>query len=181
MKFLEKLYYDSSNPAGYGGARGLKRAVRGKKISLAAVDDWLASQDAYTRHKTIRRRFPRAHYSVQNVDDLWEADLADLRSLKQYNDGYNYLLVVIDVLSKFAWVRALKGKTAGTVAKVFEDLLESTERRPMHLQTDKGKEFVGAQFQKMLAGRNVRHRVTRNPDVKASVAERFNRTLKERM
>lgn len=184
MKILERLYYDPANEVGYAGARNLTRSVsrkKGKKIPRATVLEWLASQDAYTLHKSIRRKFSRARYNVQNIDDLWEADLVDLRSIKQYNDGYGYLLVIIDVLSKFAWVEPLADKSAATVAGAFERVLSSTERCPVQLQTDKGKEFVGAQFQKLLAARGVRYRVTRNPDIKAAVVERFNRTLKERM
>lgn len=181
MKFLERLYYDPSHPAGYAGARRLAQSVRGKKITTDKVLDWLASQDAYTLHKAIRRKFPRASYNVQNIDDVWEADLADLRSIKEYNNGNGYLLVVIDVLSKFAWVVPLPDKTASTVAAAFGRILASTTRCPIYLQTDKGKEFVGAPFQKLLAGKNIRYRATRNPDIKAAVVERFNRTLKERM
>lgn len=179
MKTLEKLYYDPAHPAGYAGAQGLIRAA--KKIHRTVVRDWLASQDTYTLHKAIRRRFPRARYNVQNVDDVWEADLVDLKSIKQYNDGYGYLLVVIDVLSKFAWVEPLPNKTAAAVAEAFDRLLSLTDRCPIFLQTDKGKEFVGAPMQKLLAAKNVRYRVTRNPDIKAAVVERFNRTLKEKM
>jgi hypothetical protein len=181
MKFLERLYYDPSEATGYAGASRLTRAVRSKKTSGARVLDWLAGQNAYTLHKSVRRKFPRARYSVQNIDDLWEADLVDLRSIKAYNDGYAYLLVVIDVLSKFAWVEPIPDKTAVAVAGAFERVLASSERCPIYLQTDKGKEFLGVPFQKLLAGKNVRYRTTRNPDIKAAVVERFNRTLKERM
>jgi hypothetical protein len=46
------------------------------------------------------------------------------------------------------------------------------------LQTDKGTEFLNASFQKLLTERNIRHYTSENDDIKASVVERFNRTLK---
>ena len=46
---------------------------------------------------------------------------------------------------------------------------------------DKGKEFVAHPMQKFLKENDIRFQVTRNPDIKAAVIERFNRTLKERM
>lgn len=98
---LEKLYYDPSHYTGYSATVNLSRAAK-PNFSRNEVVDWLKSQDAYTLHRTVRRKFPRLHYNVTNIDDLWEADLIDLRNLKSYNDGYSYLLVVIDALSKFA-------------------------------------------------------------------------------
>jgi hypothetical protein len=119
---------------------------------------------------------------VSNIDDLWEADLIDIRNLKSYNDGYSYLLVIIDVLSKFVWVEPLRDKTATCVTKAFQRiLLRNKERRPIYLQTDKGKEFIAQPVQKFLKEKDIRFRTARNPDVKAAVVERFNRTLKERM
>ena len=51
---------------------------------------------------TIALKFLRLHYNITNIDVVWEADLIELRNLlKNYNDGYSYLLVFIDVLSKY--------------------------------------------------------------------------------
>jgi len=40
----------------------------------------------YTLHKPVRKRFPPNPYTVPNIDDIWEMDLADLSSLSRYND-----------------------------------------------------------------------------------------------
>ena len=64
---------------------------------------WLSNQDAYTLHHPVRRRFPRLRYTMTNIADVWEAYLLQLTTIKDYNDGYNYILVVIDVLSKYAY------------------------------------------------------------------------------
>ncbi|XP_046595308.1 uncharacterized protein LOC124294401 [Neodiprion lecontei] len=177
---LEETYYNPSHTAVYAGARILEDVAR-ENNSRDSVRKWLAAQDAYTLHKPVHRKFPRARYNVSNIDDVWEADLADLSSMKSRNNGFRSLLVVIDVLSKYAWVVPLKRKTAATVAEGFEQVLHTTPRRPDLLQTDKGKEFVGSAFQKILRDHEIRYRVTRNPDVKAAIVERFNRTLKERL
>lgn len=184
MKTLEKVYFDPSHEASFSGASKLLRIARKKKIKNKRALEWLETQDAYTKHKSVRHRFPRRVYNVRNIDDVWEADLVDLRSIKNYNDGYVYLLVVIDVLSKYAWVEPLRDKTAAAVAKAFTHILTpkvSNGRVPICLQTDRGKEFVGAAFQNLLKKKAIEFRVARNPDIKASIVERFNRTLKERM
>lgn len=184
MKTLEKAYFDPSHAASFSGAAKLLRVARAKKITDSKTIHWLEGQEVYTKHKPVRHRFPRRHYNVQNIDDVWEADLVDLRSIKNYNDNYAYLLVVIDVFSKYAWVELLRDKSASSVTKAFARILtkkNSNGRVPVSLQTDRGKEFVGSAFQNFLKARNIQFRIARNPDIKAAIVERFNRTLKERM
>lgn len=184
MKTLEKVYFDPSHEASFSGATKLLRVARKKNISNEKTLLWLEGQDAYTKHRFVRQRFPRRHYNVRNIDDVWEADLVDLRSIKTYNDDYTYLLVVIDVLSKYAWVEPLRDKCSLSVAKAFTRILSNKKdngRTPIYVQSDRGKEFVGAAFQELLKKKNIQFRAARNPDIKAAVVERFNRTLKERM
>ena len=179
---LEELYYNPAHYAGYSATENLARAAAESKIDREQVTHWLRAQDAYTLHRPVRRKFPRLHYSVTNIDDVWEADLIELRNLKSHNDGYSYLLVIIDVFSKYVWIEPLRDKTSIGVTHAFERVLaRSGGRTPVYLQSDKGKEFIGRSLQKFLRERNIHFRVTRNPDVKAAVVERFNRTLKERM
>ena len=56
---------------------------------------------------------------MRNFDDVWEADLMDMRSIKSYNDGYSYVITVIDVISKYAWAEPMKDKTSRNVADAF--------------------------------------------------------------
>ncbi|KAF4530426.1 hypothetical protein B566_EDAN015257 [Ephemera danica] len=49
------------------------------------------------------------------------------------------------------------------------------------LTTDKGKEFVARAVQKYLKSEDIKFYTTNNPDIKASIVERFNRMLKTRM
>ena len=182
----EDQYYDPTHEAGYAGARNLIRVnERGKPLSereKKRIYEWLSNQDAYTLHRPIRRKFPRLQYNVSNVDDVWECDLLQLTTIKNHNDGYCYLLVVIDVLSKYAWVEPLRIKTARSTAAAFEKILDRSENRvPVLLQSDRGTEFVGSEFQSVLKKHDIKFRVARNPDVKAAVVERLNRTIRERM
>jgi len=49
-------------------------------------------------HKPLRRRFPMNSYTVNNILDVWEADLVDVQAFSKFNDNYKYFLTVIDVL-----------------------------------------------------------------------------------
>lgn len=180
-KVLENLYYAPPEPSAYSGSAQVLRATR-KKYRNNKVIDWLEGQDAHTLHKPVRRHYPRRYYNVYSPDEVWEGDLIDLKALKSYNDEYTYLLVVIDVLSKYAWVEPLKDKTASSVSRSFSRILSHCNgRRPLLFQTDKGKEFMGKEMQDLLKKEKIIHRIARNPDIKAAVAERFNRTLKGRL
>lgn len=181
MRSLAKIYYDPGNPASFSRAQHLIKAVN-QRVNKKKIIPWLETQDSYTMHRPVRHRFPRRMYNVRNIDDVWEADLVDLRSISTYNDRYVYLLIVIDSLSKYAWVEPLRDKTSANVAKAFRCILARADNRiPQQLQTDRGKEFLGSPFQNLLKNKNIEFRTARNPDVKAAIAERFNRTLKERM
>jgi transposase InsO family protein len=176
-----EAYYDVREPGSYGGINALYRLMRGKqnKVTLKQVRGWLAEQESYGLHKPVRRRFKRRKIYSRGIDYLWQADLVDMNHLAKNNEGYRYLLTVIDVFSKYAWVVPLKRKDSRSVAEAFEHLF--TERKPAKLQTDKGKEFVNSIVQKTLERHGVKFYTSQNEDIKASVAERFNRTLKTKM
>ncbi len=178
---LSGAYFHPPEPVAYTGARNILTKYK-NEIEKNKIKNWLNAQNTYTLHRPIRRKFPRLHYTVTNIDDVWEADLVELRSLKTYNDGISYLLVVIDVLSKFAWVEPLKDKSAPQVLEGFKRIMgRSGGRVPVCIQTDKGKEFMASSVQKFFSGKKIQFRIARNPDIKAAIVERFNRTLKERM
>lgn len=105
-----------------------------------------------------------------------------LTTIKDSNDGYCYLLIVIDVLSKYVWVEPLRDKTSSRVTGAFKNILERAKgRMPLYLQSDRGGEFTGSAFQTLIKKHGIRFRVARNPDIKASIVERLNRTIRERM
>jgi transposase InsO family protein len=117
---------------------------------------------------------------VYGIDHQWQPDLVDLGKLASYNKGFKYLLTCIDVLSRYAWVVPLKNKTGKTLKEAFQVIFKSG-RQPIRLQTDKGTEFTNRVFQKFLKENDVHFFTTYNEETKASIVERFNRTLKTKM
>ena len=177
---LKNLYYNLNEPSSYSGAQKLYAATF-KKYKPKKVLERLEKQDAYTFHKPVRFRFPRRNYNTYNVADLWEIDLADMRKWKCYNDNYAYILLCIDVLSKFVFAETLYDKTAKSVAAALERIFEKGGNRlPLVFQGDKGNEFLGSLTQNVLKKWNIVFRKTKS-DVKGSVVERLFRTLKERI
>lgn len=131
-------------------------------------------------HASARRTFPRRRVVVRGYDDLWQADVVEMRPYARRNKGHNYILTVIDVLSKYAWALPLKSKSGSEVAKALATIFRTDKRHPANLQTDQGKEFYNADVQNLLKRHGVNHYSTYSV-MKASVVERFNRTLKNNM
>jgi len=111
------------------------------------------SQDAYTLHKSVRRNFLRRKAKV--IDDLFQADLADIQNLSRFNDGYQFILTCVDVFSKHAFAIPLKDKRGPSVADAFEKIFK--ERVPVLLQTDRGSEFLNVQVQNVFKKYNIKH------------------------
>ena len=86
--------------------------------STKKAQQLLQQRLSYTLHKPRRRHFPTLPTLVFGVDEQWQIDLADLKSLAKWNKGYQYLITVIDVLSKFAWAEPIKSKGGEQVKRV---------------------------------------------------------------
>ena len=139
--------------------------------------DW-AQQLAEELHKPIRRKFTKRRVFVKGVDEIWAADLVEMQRFSDWNKGIKYLLMVIDVFSKFGWIEPLENKKGETVASAFEKIFKC--RQPRLLWTDKGKEFFNKNVKQLLSRKNIKLYSTENEE-KSSVVERFNRTIKQKM
>ena len=123
---LEQLYYNPKSPAAYAGEQALYKLAKqsSKKVKLQDVRDWLRKQQTYTLHKSICKKFLRRKTVVAGIDTQWQADLADLSKLSKSNDKHRYLLCIIDVFSKYAWVVPIKDKTGKTLVIAFKSVLK---------------------------------------------------------
>ena len=181
-KYLTQLYYNPKRSGALGGVERLYHDVKkdGKyDISRAQLKKWLMKQDTYTLHKQARRRYKRNRVIVGGIDELWQMDLADMQAVSNENDGYRYLLICIDVFSKYLWVIPLKTKTGPALVTAFRKILESG-RKPEKIQTDQGTEFFNKHFKALMKKEEIHLYNTYN-ETKASIVERVIRTLKTRM
>ena len=92
---------------------------------------------------------------VHNVDDIWCSDLADMQKLSKWNKGYKYLLMVLDLFSKYGWIVPLKTKTGLEVSKAFESIFKKAKDKPKKLWVDKGKEYYKKNVLDLLAKNNI--------------------------
>lgn len=180
LKEIHDIYYDVSHPAGYSSINKLVEVMK-NKLSREETKKWLQSQETYTLHRPVQNRFARNKYILSNFNELWQADLSDMRTYSEQNNGDKYILCVIDVFSKYAYARSICKKNSTTIKQNLEDIFREAKATPTHLQSDKGTEFISKDVNAFLNSHNINYYTTNNPDIKASVVERFQRTLKMKM
>ena len=83
-------------------------------------------------------------------DNIWGADLADMQLLSKFNKGFRFLLCLIDIFSKYAWVVSLNDKKGVSIVNSFQIILKKSNRNPNKIWVDKGSEFYNNSFKKWL-------------------------------
>jgi hypothetical protein len=175
MNKIFEAYTNTENPGAFSGLSGFKKNNAFKKN----VKKSLLKTPVYTLHKPKRKIFKRSKVWVSEIDEQWQIDLIDLKSFKGSNFGKTFILTAIDVFSKYAWAIPIKDKEAKSCKIALEHILKTSGRIPSYIYLDNGKEFLGV-FKKFCDERKIRIFPTKSP-LKASIIERFNRTLKEKM
>ena len=182
IKKLNNIYSNINNPASFGTVDALYREAKRRKLKVTRkiVSDFLSKQLSYTLHKPTRNRFRRNKTRAMYIDEVWQMDLCETHMLKKYNDGDKYILTMIDVFSKMAFAKSLPNKKGPTVLEAFLSVLEEQDRKPQNVHTDQGVEFTNRSFKSALKKLDIHYYVTFS-ETKASVVERFNKTLKTKM
>ena len=110
---INELYFNPKFPASLSSLQKFYREAKKviKDLTYRDIVAWSKQSETYTMHKSARKNFRRERIYTNSIDYLWEIDLVDVSRLKEYNDGYTFLLICIDTFSKYVWIRPLKKKT----------------------------------------------------------------------
>ena len=180
--YLEKIYFDPKHPASFENPVRLYKAVKadGKYvISHSQIKKWIQNKESYSKNKGVNRQFQRNRVIVSGIDDQWDADLASFISFSDDNDEYKYLLCVIDIFSRFAWIEIMKDKKAESIVSAFNKILRNG-RKPKRLRTDAATDFTSKKFQENLQNKNIIH-FTTHSEKQANYVERFIQTIKSKI
>lgn len=165
------------------GPEKIYRILKSKGITnvgRSRIKRLLRSQDSYTLRKELRHSFRRARVIVSGIDDQWDMDLADMSNIASENDQFRYLLVVVDIFSKYLWIQVLKNKSAKVVVEAMKKILAGN-RKCKKIRTDKGKEFNNNIMKSYLKNEGIQYFTTQNSETKANYAERVIKTVKNMM
>ena len=130
-------------------------------------------------HKPVIRKIKKRKVYSSFRDNVSGADLADMQLLSKSDKRSRFLLRVIDVFSKYAWVVSLKDKKSISIINAFQIILKEFKRKPNEILVDKGSEFYNNSFKKWLKDNDIEMYSIHN-EGKSVVAERFIRTLKKK-
>ena len=97
-------------------------------------------------HKPIIKNFKRRKVYSSFKDNIWGVDLADMQLISKCNKGIRYLLCVIDLFSRYAWVVPLKNKKGEIIVEGFKKILDNSNRKPNKIWVDHGSEFYNNKF-----------------------------------
>ena len=159
-----------------------------KKSSESSIVNKENIQLADELHKPIIRKSKKRKVHSSFRDNIWGVDLADMQLLSKFNKEFRFLLCVVDIFSKCAWVVPLKDKKGISIVNAFQKILKESNRReaedkgrkPNKIWVDKGSEFYNNYFKKWLQDNDIVMYSTNNKG-KSVIAERFIRTLKNKV
>ena len=184
--FKNRAFDIAKDPKYDGYQRGLASMVyksvdskvSGSGAKLIPENKQLANE----LHKPIIRKFEKRKVYSTFKDNIWGVDLADMQLLSKYNKGIRFLLCVIDIFSKYAWVVPLKDKKGISIVKAFQSILKQSncKQKPNEIWIDKGSEFNNAYFKKRSQDNDIVMYSIHN-EGKSVVAKRFIRTLKSKI
>ena len=97
-----------------------------------------------------------------------------MQSLSRKNKGIKYILCVIDLYSKYAFVVPLKDKKEISIVNAFNKIIKQFNRKPIKIWVDQGGEFYNNVFKNWLSDNDINMYSTYNE----GKSVRFIRTLK---
>jgi len=177
---IKSIYFNTSHAAAYSNFNKLRKHLP-VSVSSNSIRTFLREEPSYTLHRPARKKYKRDFVFATNIQDCWHIDLMEMQCYKSKNDGVRYLLVVIDVLSKFLWIRTLRDKTATSVKEALKNIIDSSGQCCETIYSDKGLEFNNKIIREYLKSKDIKLINSENSDIKACVAERVIRTIKEKI
>ena len=147
----DKAFNVAKNPKYDGYQSGLASVVYkffDKKSKGGGVNIEVKHNEQLAKelHKPIIRNFKKRTVNLGSKDYIWGADLADMQLISKFNKGFRFLLCVIDIFSKYAWVVPLKDKKGVSIVDAFQKILDDSNRKPNKIWVDKGSEFYNNYF-----------------------------------
>jgi ribosomal protein S17 len=182
-EYLNEIYFDPKHPASFSSPEKLYKWVKqdGRfPVNRKNIQKWLSGVESYTLHREAKIKFPRNKVYVSKPGVQWDCDLIHMVDYSSVNNGNKYVLICIDVFSRFVWLRGIKTKKPQDVMGAFKDIFK-TVTKPLRIRTDKGAEFTSQACEKFFKSQNILHMLAQNTETKANYAERAIKTIKMRI
>ena len=170
---IRNKWISGKHPISFTGINNIKKYF--PEVPVSIIKDALAGIDTYTLFRSEKKPRYRNPYYVWNKRAEFQMDLIDWQKYAKFNDGVNYLLCVIDIFSRYAWVIPIKNKNEHTVLSAFKTVINRLKHLPKQIESDHGTEFRNKSMTKYLKSLGIKHKT---PNDHASYVERFIKTIK---
>ena len=153
-EIILKAYKDN----GFPGNAKLKTILKKKNdvdVSIKAIKEALKTDETQEVYKKKTKKIQGRIVSYAKNERL-NADLVDMQSLSKKNKGNTFILIVIDIFSRFVYAEPLKNKTAPVVASTMDKVLNKIEN-PKIISTDSGNELANKYINDVYLKHKVAH------------------------
>jgi len=179
---MEQIIREQYQKFGYPSAGKLYKIMKKDhpEVKMNDIIEVIQEETPYQLHKKTRNTV-RAHMVAFRENQIWLADLIDMSNYSRDNQGFKWILLVIDVFTRKASAQSMKSKESANVLSAFKKIIEENGK-PEKLITDNGTEFMNREFQKYLSDSNVIHENNEpqyNPTL--GLIDRLCRTIKEKI
>ena len=178
---MDSIYLNLNNTASYGSKRALLTAYRKKnpKTTKNDIEQYLKSVNSYTLHKNQKKKFKRRKYLVKSPGYILSADIAFIDHYTKSNDGVKYLLILIDLFSRYLTIYPLKNIQKNSVMNALKCFISKDSIYAYKkLFTDEGKEFTNKKINTFYKVNNISWYTVHNKEIKSGIAERVIKTVK---
>lgn len=179
---IRKVFLDASDPAGFTTPTKVWRRVQKyhPSVTLKEVKSVLASLDAYTLHRHVRKPRKTRRYLSPGINKYHQMDLFQLSKRLVGPNRHAFILFSVDAFSRRMFARPLKSKDGKSVEKGIRQIFKESGVAPLNLLTDRGTEFLNARVQQLFRQYGINHFTAEN-QYHGSIVERSFRSLRQRI
>jgi len=129
---------------GYPGLDRLNNILKSENYDVKKKDvkEFLDKQATVQIHKKTNRNKANKPITTTSEHIFYNMDLLDMQAYSKKNEGYKYILVIIDIFTRKLWCEPMKNKTAKETTQVFTKMLDYMPK-PKVIMSDEGPEFHG--------------------------------------
>lgn len=170
---------DSS--AAFSGKENLKKIAEERNIPKKEFDSFFTRNTTYTLFKKTRNKFDRVKTIPWGYLTHMQFDLGVFLNIKNESQGYGYLLLGIDVMSRLIVCSPIKTKKPEDVQIGLLNIFKQLPIPILVAFTDQGREFTAKSMQTFFRKHHIQHYTSSNQKTKAALSERALRSVKERL
>lgn len=153
---IENIYLKNNFP----GFENLYKLVKAEHNDIKKKDIklFLENQKEYELLKVkIKKKKKAGHITASYFKNIAQLDIYDLSKYKGSNKNYKYILALVDVFSRKAFVKPMKKKDIGEVFRCLEDIFYNDDYTPNTITSDNDKTFLSEKIQKLFMDNNIHH------------------------